>query len=137
MDLYERTLAADEAVTTYRHPDIRDWIEAIDPVLAAAGEPCIGRDSVDSVNVSDGVLTITTSYSVMNCPDSSTVDLPVFILQASDPIQAAKRYKLEKAVAKAQSDLVDAQRLVASRTANLAQLEAELASVCATESANA
>lgn len=137
MDLYELTLSAEEAVTTYRHPDIRDWIEAIDPVLAATGEPGIGRDSVDSVNVSDGVLTITTSYSVMNCPDSSTCSLPVTILQAADPIQAAKRYKLEEAVVRAKSDLGDAQRLVASRAANLEKLEAELACVRETESANA
>lgn len=132
-NIYDLTLAAEVAVSTYRRPDIREWRDAIDMVLDAAGESCIGGDTVEAIDTSGDTLTIDTSYVSRGCPDTSTVSLPLAILKADNPVSAAQRYRLDTEIETAKAALADAQRVVSSRAAALAKLEGELVEFCAAE----
>jgi hypothetical protein len=89
MNLYELTVAAEAEFSTYRHADIDDWIEAIDPVLEAYGESMMGSDKVEDITLTDDSLNIRTSYSVRCCSQSNEISIPVSILKADDPVRAA------------------------------------------------
>ena len=129
MNLYDRTLAAESDVSTYRSANIDEWIAAIDPVLKAAGECAIGSDKVDDITVSAKKLTIRTSYSVRCCAQTNDMSLPISILEADNPIQAATRYRLGKELAEAKARLATTQRALTEYTEKVAALEAELAAV--------
>ena len=127
MNLYEQTLAVESAVSTYRSANIDAWIEAIDPVLTAAGECAIGNDQVDDITVSEQTLTIRTSYSVRCCAQTNDMSLPIFILKANNPIQAATRYQISNELAESKTRLAAAQRAQTEYTEKVAALEAALA----------
>lgn len=129
MNLYDQTLAAESDVSTYRSANIDEWIAAIDPVLKAAGECAIGSDKVDGITVSAKTLTIRTSYSVRCCAQNNDMSLPISILTADNPIQAATRYRLGKELAEANTRLAAAQRALTEYTEKVANLEAELAAI--------
>jgi hypothetical protein len=129
MNLYDQTLAAESEVSIYRSANISEWIEAIDPVLKAAGECSIGRDTVDDISVSETTLTIRTSYSVRCCPQNNDMSLPISVLKADNPIQAATHYRLGNELAEAKTSLSAAQRVLTENTKKVALLEAELAAV--------
>ena len=52
MNLYELTKDAISKVDTYKSPDIDEWKCEIDKVLEALSQVKIGRDSVDSIQIS-------------------------------------------------------------------------------------
>ena len=129
MNLYDRTLAAESDVSTYRSANIDEWIAAIDPVLQAAGECAIGGDKVDDITVSAKTLAIRTSYSVRCCAQTNDMSLPISILEAENPIQAATRYRVGRELAEAKAHLATTQRALTEYTEKVASLEAELAAV--------
>ena len=129
MNLVDLTLEAASAVTHLRKPNLDDWLKAIDPVLEAAGEPSIGRNTIEDIKVSDLTVEICTSYSVRGCDQSTNVRLPVAILIADNPIQAATRYKLSNALTEAKSRLKTAQNAVQLHSAEVEKLEASLAAM--------
>lgn len=129
MNLYDLTLAAESEVSTYRSADIDEWRAAIDPVLKAAGECVVGTDKVDDISVSAKTLTIRTSYSVRCCAQNNSMSIPVAILKAENPVQAATRYRLGNELVEAKNRMAAAQRALAESTEKVALLEAELAAI--------
>jgi len=129
MNLYDLTLAAESEVSTYRSADIDEWRAAIDPVLKAAGECAVGSDKVDDISLSANTLTIRTSYSVRCCAQTNSMSIPVSILKAENPVQAATRFRLGNELAEAKNRMAAAQRALTEYTEKVASLEAELAAV--------
>lgn len=129
MDLLALTQEAASKCSTYRHADLSDWVEAIDPVLEAAGEATIGSDRVDNIDVSGETLTIETSYSVRCCAQTHSVKIPVAILRAQDPVKAAHQYRLSQAINETQRDIDLAQRAVEQSRAKMVLLQTELAAL--------
>lgn len=129
MTLYDQTLVAESEVATYRSANIDDWIAVIDPVLKAAGECTIGSDKVDDVSVSADTVTINTSYSVRCCLQTNSMRIPVSILRADNPIQAATRYRLDMEIADAKNRLASAHRTVTEYSEKVVLLEAERAAI--------
>lgn len=127
MNLLSLTEDAESAVATYRNPNISAWIDVIDPVLHAAGLPCIGRDSVQSIDITEQDLTVTTAYCVRGCSDTSTISLPLFVLRAADPVKAATRHRLETARGEARQRTEAARRALALQEASLEKLNREFA----------
>ena len=126
MNLYDLTLAAESKVSTYRSANIDEWCAAIDPVLKADGECVVGGDKVDDISVSESTLTIRTSYSVRCCAQTNDMSIPVDILKAGNPVQAATRYRISRELAEAKSRLAATQRDLAEYTERVTSLEAEL-----------
>ena len=125
MNLYELTLDAELQVDTYKNPEIDEWRAAIDPILQAAGQPIVGIDSVDFINLNTIELSITTSYSVRCCDQTNTIRIPLNILKAANPIKAANLFRLNKLIAKAKSDILNAERTIETQTKTLETLAAE------------
>jgi hypothetical protein len=123
MNLYELTLAAESEVSMYRNADIDKWIMEIDPVFRAAGVCTIGTDKVEDITVSATTLTVRTSYSVRCCSQTQHICLPIQILKEDKPIQAAMRYKLEKALSDAKDCLESAKRSVSEYTEKVSTLQ--------------
>lgn len=124
--LYDLTVEAQDAIETYKSPDIREWIAAIDPVLEAMNSLTIGKDYVEYIRIGQKDLDITTSYTVRNCRNTNDISLPISILRSANPIREATMFRLTHAIAKNKEAIASAQRIVESRTAELKQLEAEL-----------
>lgn len=127
MNLYDLTVAAEQDVSTYRSADIDEWRAAIDPVLKAAGECAVGNDKVDDITLTKTELRIRTSYSVRCCAQTNDMSLPISIIRAENPVQAATHYRVGKELLDAKSRLAAAQRSVTEYSEKVASLEAELA----------
>lgn len=127
MNLYDLTVAAEQDVSTYRSADIDEWRAAIDPVLKAAGECAVGNDKVDDITLAKNELRIRTSYSVRCCAQTNDMSLPLEIVKAENPVQAATRYRVGKELVEARNRLASAQRSVTEYSEKVALLEAELA----------
>lgn len=127
MNLYDLTVAAEQDVSTYRSADIEEWRAAIDPVLKAAGEHVVGKDSVDDIALTDTELRIIASYSVRCCDQTRYMRLPIYIVMAENPVRAATHYRVGKELSEAKSRLAAAQRAVTECSAKVSALEVELA----------
>jgi len=126
MNLYDLTVAAEQQVSTYCSANIDEWRDAIDPVLEAAGECTIGKDHVDDITVSEDEISIRTSYSVRCCEQSNDMSVPLSIVKAENPIQAANRYRVGNELEDARSRLAAAQRFVVEYSEKVASLTVEL-----------
>lgn len=129
MNLYDQTLDAIAKFDELRHPPLDAWIKSIDPVLVAADQPPIGSDKVESISILNDELIISTSYSVMCCDQMSSMCLPLSIVQASDPVQEATRFQLQKKLSDAKSRLAESQDNVAKFSGQIGMLEAKLSSL--------
>jgi hypothetical protein len=96
--LLDLTLKAARLVDELRNPDLSEWITAIDPVLEALGQPMIRRDSVDRITVGGSVVYITTSYSTLGCHQTDEMEVPISVIEAENPVRAAKTRYLAKQV---------------------------------------
>ena len=128
MNLYDLTLDAEAKVATYRSVNIDEWIEAIDPILKAAGQCTIDRDKVDDITMSSSSLKIQTSYSVRCCAQTNDISIPMSILTADDPIRAATLYRLYNELTEAKQRMSAAQYELSKYTEKVALLEAEISS---------
>jgi len=94
--LYELTREAADQVAKYRYPDIGEWINRIDDVLRALGEPRICSDTVVAIEIGDNEVLIDTSYFVRGCYSSNSMYVPISVIIADDPIKAAEIYSLQE-----------------------------------------
>lgn len=126
MNLYDLTLEAEQQLATYRSPDVDEWRKQIDLVLDAAGEGCLGHDHIDNLTVGDEYLHIRTSYTVRCCECNNDYSLPIFILKAENPVQAATIFSLNSEISRVESQLRVHEAGVRSNTERLAQLKTQL-----------
>jgi len=125
MTLLELTLDAASKVDTYKNPDIADWADAIDPVLIALGAGSIGSDTVEDITVGETYVHITTSYSVRGCDDRNTIQVPIAILEAGNPVHSAKIYRIDDRIAKTNGAIAASRKAIAYAEESLAALYAE------------
>src|ERR1700693_1608057 len=107
-----RTLvdAAMQQIETYKHPDIGDAKERLNGVLVAAGLGDITKDYIESLNEYNGILYIETSWSARGCPNNSSYELPVSVIDAANPVEAAKAWGLDQRIISARNRLDSAER---------------------------
>ena len=127
MNLYEMTLDARQKVDTYRHADIDDWVKAIDPVLQALGKAPIWRDRVDDISINSKSVTIRTSYTVRGCADSDTVNVPLAVLNADDPVKEASLCRLRDLLHEAHNEKASAERNLGYWTNEIQKFTTKLA----------
>lgn len=126
MSLYDLTVSAMAEVDTYCYADIDEWRAAIDPVLKAAGMATVMGDKVEELTLDKDDLLICTSYSVRGCHNTNHMRLPLSIIKADNPIQAAYHYELSKDLAQAKQRVSHAQSELDNASQLVALLEAKL-----------
>jgi hypothetical protein len=118
---------AQDQIETYRHPSTWEAKEKINQIIAAAGLGDISHDSLAWISIASGTVSIRTEYSVRGCTNSDEYEFPVSIIDAVDPIRAAKEWGLRRKLIKAQSELDEARRVLAHREEQFAKADAALA----------
>lgn len=126
MNLYELAVDAATAVETYKHPNLDEWVDAIDPILKALDAPPVWGDQVDYIQVTKESVCIGISYTVRQCHQTDTRTIPLSVLKSSDPIKAANLYRVNKALTKARIGLEFAHKKVAIYAEDISKLELEL-----------
>lgn len=98
MSLLHRIQQASKDLETYKSPNLGDIQDKLNDLLSEADIGCIAGDRLDSIDVYDDEIVIQTSYSVRGCHDNSTYTLPMSIIEAEDPFNAAKLYGWDKRI---------------------------------------
>ena len=106
-------------LNTYKHPRINDVKYRLDEILRAANMGSIGYDTIVELSTSRHSLTIGTEYMVQGCRQIAEYILPLSIIDAADPIYAAKVWSADQ-------DVAVAERAVEIATRNLDWVKQEL-----------
>lgn len=119
-----RELLEDAAalLSTYRNPDIDEAAKRVSAVLEAAGFGTLAGERITRVFESDGFV-IYTDWSACG-GGSSIYRLPTAVVDAPDPIQAAREHKHANAVRDAEGDVRRAQTTLDNAKKRLATLKA-------------
>lgn len=117
---------AESDIDTYRYPSIDDTQEALNQVLDAAGLRNTGSDRVTRLVVGREVVQFTTEYSVRCCAQSDDFELPIHIVDAEDPIRAAKVWGIEKGVREAEAEVSQVESVLAGARQRLEAARARL-----------
>jgi Xaa-Pro aminopeptidase len=86
-------------VDEFKRPDTDAFKAAINPILEALGRGNLNHESVESIFFGKQ-LNISTRWSARGCSDTSHYEIPLEIIDAPDPVAAAKKYKYDAEVAK-------------------------------------
>ena len=92
----------------YKTPDIDECKSRLNEILKVSQLGGINYDKIEKMTENNQVLTIDTSWSARGCSNTSSYELPVSIIDAQDPLIAAKAWGWEKRINEAQSKLDDA-----------------------------
>lgn len=110
-----------QKINTYRRPNVDDAVKALREVLQAMGTGAPSEhDGIESMTEDgDGLLRIVTAYSVRCCAMSDEFEIPASIIDAPDPIAAAKLWGWKRKVDIARADLSAAEHNVVHARARL------------------
>ena len=132
MTLYEKFQKAQSDVRLYKNPDIRDFQSELDNVLEAAGLETTFGDKIEYIDSDNENIYIGTSYSVRCCDQTNTITVPLFLIEAPDPLKAAFEYKrkqkitsLKNAIDQTEKEIKKSQEFLDGCKQELAQLTAE------------
>lgn len=126
MSFIEDTFEAAHKVSMYKNPDLADFQDKLDAILEAAGLPCTGGEHISSMQLSEDTLYITTSWSVRCCDQESEYQIPLSILEAEDPLAAARIFKTSSRVAELRELAESHKKTLASTQAALDLVLSEL-----------
>lgn len=87
---------AEIQMDTYKHPDTGACEDFLEKVLVSAGLVNSSPGSLGYVSIRDGSVHLRYDYSVRGCSSSDDYSFPETILDAKDPLHAAKLWGLEK-----------------------------------------
>ena len=113
-------------INTYKHPSIGEFKEKLSSILEAADIGGITHDCLESLDEDDDTIYIETTWSARGCNQSSSYQLPSFIIDAEDPLKAAKIWGLEKKIGETTHRLNAAKRDVESQQSQLEALTKSL-----------
>lgn len=110
-DLVELIDQAWSNINTYKHPNVSEVQKRLHDILMAGKLGSIGEyDRIEHLSYSAGILHINTVYSLRGCVMSDSYELPMWIIEADDPIEAVKPYSKERHVVEAQEKVNEAKR---------------------------
>jgi hypothetical protein len=110
-----------------KNPGIREARERLEEIVKALGLGTLEYDRIESIAFHGGMVEVRTTYSSRGCLQTGEYDFPEFILDEADPVKAASRWGLEKAVAERREKVAEAQRELEYAQEGLAAAEAALA----------
>ena len=124
---------AEHDIGYYRGPDISEAKDVLHAIISAAGLGGIADDEVTGLGIEDGMVEIATRYSVRGCEQTDSYAFPEFLLDAADPVAAARTWGLERRRMELVSKIDEAARHQAHYGKLLAEVDAELAATAAGE----
>jgi hypothetical protein len=104
-------------MNTYKHPNLYEAREILDSLFINSAIGVLGdQDTIDSIfeeddpfgNSKGSYFYIKTSWSSRGCEQGEEYCIPSYIIDAEDPVKAAIKYRLDKALAKAQANVLSA-----------------------------
>lgn len=119
----------DEAISqlaTYRHPNTEEAEKLLSDILKAAGLGSLEHEHVDDISIYGGSVHIETSWSARGCGQNSSYSFPVSLLDAEDPLKAAKIWGLNEKISETESERDRYASYVASHNERIAKYKAEL-----------
>lgn len=116
---------AQEDMDRYKHPDTSEVEAKLDAILKAGKLGGIAGDELTGLYFYNGVLRITTSYSVRNCEMTGRYEIPEYVIDAEDPEAAVKLWSKNQSIAKAKHELEKAEQQVSRCKAALAALRGD------------
>lgn len=124
---------ASSAIDTYKNPSISEARNRLNDIVKAAALGNLDYESIDGISFRKDTIEINTTYSIRSCPMSGEYVFPASILDAADPVAAARRWGLQKKVDDAQEkvdearrDLEGCEKTLSEALDELARLDAEL-----------
>lgn len=124
---------AQHQLCTYRNPNIATAKEKLTELLKILDLGSLEHDEITSIDEEDDVLVISTAYSIRCCAMTGEYKIPLSIIDAADPVQAAYRWLKEQELTERVENLrscrdvlVSAQAQVKSLPARIVELEQEL-----------
>lgn len=101
-----------EQVETYKHPELDEFRDALQPIVTAAGiagrlDDHITNITYEGMGVTEK-LRIDTEYSVRGCHQMDEIFIPMEILRAQTPLMYAQQWKLEQTFKQADQKLKEA-----------------------------
>lgn len=96
---------AQRQLSTYRHPNVSDVSERLSAILQILSRGSLEYDRVDSISEEDGNLVIGTTYSLRGCTNNGEYEIPIEIIDADDPLDAARRWVKQQALNETEQSL--------------------------------
>ena len=117
-------------IKTYRKPNTKPLAEALDPIILALGKAVgIGNDQITDLYEDNSTLHITTYYVVKGCEGNNQYEIPSEIIDAEDPVKAAKLLHAQqqveeatKGLKQAKQSVIDFENILAKAQQHLLQL---------------
>lgn len=126
MTLLDKIRDAEHQIVTYKHPNIDEVRKIFNDILDAMGGGGPGNDSITSLYIHDNCVTFNTEYWVRGCHCGNDYTIPMDILEAEDPIKAAKLYHIEKRIIECNQAIAGAEFTLRSKREQLVGLNLEL-----------
>lgn len=104
-----------------KSPDVREALERLHELTEAAGLGGIKGHKLVAVRELDGVLQIETEWSVRGGVHSEEFYLPMSVVEADDPVRAAKLWGMKKKVTEARSQVMQDRRALEESERELAE----------------
>lgn len=122
---------ASSSISIYKNPNIDEAQERLNEVLEAAGLGSTGRDHIAAIDECIGMggyFEIRTEWSARCCAQTSEYRLPTSIVDAQDPVQAARSWKHTKALREAEAEVKRCMDALDRARSRLEDLQKEAAS---------
>lgn len=128
-NIYDFTLETIKLFEDDNRHDMIEWIEAINPILKAAGKPYLDFDyEITHLKIASDFESLYISYTFYSkgCECDGDVILPIRILKEDDPIKAANIFNLERILSKNNYELKRLNETMKEVEKNIANAEKEL-----------
>jgi hypothetical protein len=119
----------DEAIAQlerFRHPNVDQVQGRLNEILKAAGKGGITHDRIERLVFRPESLHIQTSYSVRSCEQTAEFEIPFSVLDADDPVAAARQWGRQDKIKEAEDAVKEARRALAVAEEELREILAEI-----------
>lgn len=117
---------ASSQLSTYRSPDIDEAEEFLDQLLKTTGLGSVKYEHIESIDIYGDEVHVETTWSARGCPSNSSYQFPVSLLDAENPLKAAKIWGLKKKIDEETSERNRYASYVSSADERIIKLRIEL-----------
>jgi hypothetical protein len=122
---------AASALNRYQNPHVSECQDRLNEIIVAAKLGGISHDHITSIDISRGMVSIYTKYSIRSCPQEDLYEFPEHIIDADDPVKAATIWGLETKLEEERQELKQARRNLNLHTKRVEAAERSLAAAAA------
>ena len=113
-------------IDLYKNPSIDEFEQRFSEILKAARLGSLEHEDIESLGEYGGNIHLTSSWSARGCHNTSDYKIPSAIIDAPDPVAAARRWGCEHRLDEARRREAMARSSLESASAHRAKAQAEL-----------